>query len=106
MRKNFLFVFLMMTMVASMNIGICSANDGDGDEAYAEEQIRIAEMAKPVVRDLEYPEWGFRIHAWITGMGSETVAHVQVIDMNSNLVIKQLDRKCNYIDVIPEYSSN
>lgn len=99
--KKTLFTFLIMTMVVSVSSGICFAGDGDGPQNYVEEQA-----AKPVVLDQEYPQWGFRVHSWLNGTGSETIAHTQLIDMSTGTVIKELDRKCNYTDPVYDYSSN
>ena len=104
--KKSLFTFLIMAMVVSVSSGICFAGDGDGPQAYAEEQARIEEMLKPVVYDREYPQWGFRAHSWITGTGSEAIAHTQLIDMATGRVIDKLDRKCNYTDPVYGYSNN
>ena len=90
-----------MAMVVSVSSGICFAEDGDGSQNYAEEQV-----AKPVVLDQEYPQWGFRTHSWITGTGSETIAHTQLIDMATGRVIDEFNKKCNYTDPVYDYSNN
>ncbi|MBP2635166.1 MAG: hypothetical protein H6Q72_1073 [Firmicutes bacterium] len=99
--KKPLFMFLIMAMVVSVSSGICFAGAGDGLQNYVEEQA-----AKPVVLDQEYPQWGFRVHSWLTGTGSETLAHTQVIEMSTGMVIKEFNRKCNYTDPVYDYNSN
>lgn len=97
MRKTVV-TFLLITIMVSVSSGICFAEDGDGSQAYAEEQAGIAEMIKPVVYDRDYPQWGFRTHSWITGTGSETIAHTQLIDKANGAVIKEVSTHCNYVD--------
>lgn len=105
--KKSLFAFLIMAMVVSISSGICFASENnDGPQSYAEEQDMIAEMAKPVVLDKEYPQWGFRSHSWITGTGSETIAHTQLIDLVTGTVIKESNTKCNYTDPVYNDSNN
>lgn len=100
MMKKPLFAFLIMAMVVSISSGICFASEmSDGPQAYAEDQT-IDEMFKPVVLDQDYPQWGFRSHAWITGTGSETIAHTQLVDIATGTVIKQLDTKCGYTNPV------
>lgn len=101
--KKSLFTFLVMVMAVSTSYGICFAGDGNGPQSYAEEQ---ALFAKPIVLDQEYPEWGVRAHSWISGTGSETIAHTQLIDINTGTVIKELNRKCNFTDPFYDTSSN
>jgi len=74
---------MIIAMVMSAFSGICFASENED----------------AVVSDKEYPQLGFRAHSWITGVGSETVAHTQIIDINTNRVIKQVDNKCDYADV-------
>jgi hypothetical protein len=77
--KKVLFVCLFMTMV-SISSGICFADGGENS----------------IVYDKEYTQWGFRAHSWITGTGSQTVAHTQIIDMKTGEIIKQIEEKCYY----------
>ena len=104
--KKTLFAFLMMTIMISVSSGICFAGDGDGPQAYAVEQARIAEMLKPVVCDRDYPQWGFRAHSWITGTGSETIAHTQIIDRANGTVTEEMTTRCGYTDYVYDNSSN
>ena len=94
-----------MAMVASASSGICLAAENSGAlQAYTD--TSIDEMQQPVVLDKDYPEQGFRSHSWITGTGSDTIAHTQLINMATGAVIKQLDRNCSYTEPEFEYSSN
>lgn len=103
--KKTLFLFLTLTIM-TVSSSICLAGDGDGAQAYAENQARIVEINKPVVTDKEYPQWGFRTHSWITGAGSETIAHTQIIDITTGTVIAEMERHCNYTDPIYDNRSN
>lgn len=105
MRKS-LMTSLLIAILVGVSSGVCLADGGDGPQAYAEEQARIAEMRKPVVYDRDYPEWGFRTHSWITSSGSETIAHTQLIDRVNGTVIKEVSTRCNYVDPIYDYSGN
>lgn len=106
MKKN-LFAFLMMALVISASASPCFANgDANGPEGYAEAQARIDAMSKPVVSDQKYPQWGLQTHSWITGIGSQTIAHTQVIDMASGTVIKELEIPCGYTDPIYNETGN
>ncbi|HML31975.1 hypothetical protein [Sporomusa sphaeroides] len=105
--KKSVVTFLLMAMVVSASTGIGLANpSSDVPQVYPEDQALIAEVLKPVILDKEYPDWGFRSHSWITGTGSDTVAHTQLIDMATGTVIKQLDQNCSYTETEFEYSSN
>ena len=104
--KKTLFALFMMTIMISVSSGICFAGDGDGSQAYAEEQARIAQTFKPVVFDRDYPQWGFWAHSWITGTGSKTVAHTQIIDRANGKVITEVNRRCNYADPVYDYSGS
>lgn len=95
--KKILLTFLIMVMAVSASSGLCFAGDGDGTQSYAEEQVL---SAKPIVTDQEYPQWGFLAHSWISGVGSETIAHTQLIDTVTGKVIKEIDKKCNYAEPV------
>nr|WP_169717852.1 hypothetical protein [Sporomusa silvacetica] len=94
----------MMTIIVIISSGICFAGNGDGERAYTERQARIAELTKPIVYDESYPHWGFQAHSWITGTGSETVAHTQLIDLATGTIILEVARHCNYTD--PDYRTH
>ncbi|SDF25748.1 hypothetical protein [Sporomusa acidovorans] len=104
--KKSLLVILMITVMVCVISGSCFAKEGDGAKAYAEEQACDAEMNKPVICDKDYPEWGFRAHSWITGTGSNTIAHTQLIDRVNGMVIKEINTRCNYVDPIFDCSGN
>ncbi len=99
--KKSLMASLLFAALLGVSSGVCLAQDGNGLQAYAE-----AERSKPVVYDRDYPQLGFRSHSWITGSGSETIAHTQLIDRTNGTVIKEVNRRCSYVDPIWDYSSN
>lgn len=91
MKKSLMVVF-MLTLMISIGSGFCFAGDID------ENQI---ENSEPVVLDRDYPESGFRAHSWITGSGSNTIAHTQLIDRVTGAVIKEKHTQCGYTDTEP-----
>lgn len=105
MKKSVLTIF-MITIIVGINSSNCFANGGDGVQAYAEEQACITEMSKPVIYDRDYPELGLEAHSWVTGIGSNTIAHTQLIDRVTGTVIKEVTTHCNYEDPIYDYSGN
>ena len=81
MVKKFFCLLAIMVMVIGVFSSACLAGE-----------------SSDISNDKDYPELGMRFHSWVTGYGSETVAHTQEIDIATGKVIKQLDKKCNYED--------
>lgn len=92
--KKSLLVVLGLILMLGISSGFCFAGDAD------EVQIKNDE---PVVLDQDYPEWGFRAHSWITGSGSNTIAHTQIIDRVTGTVIIEKHTKCGYTDPEPAF---
>lgn len=93
--KKFGYTFLLTTFMVAAAASSCFAEDAPGD---------FTDSVKPVVLDQDYPQLRIKTHSWITGTGTDTVAHTQTIDMATGTIIKQIDRKCEYTDVEAEWS--
>jgi hypothetical protein len=100
MKKN-INIFVMALMIMGITSGIAFA-DPTEPRTTAEQPILIDRTNNQITFDREYPEWGFLSHSWITGTGSQTIAHTQLVDMASGKVIKEISRDCNYTD-LPYY---
>ncbi len=87
--RKLCYTFLLTTFMVAAAAGSCFAEEAPGN---------FTDTAKPIVLDREYPQLGIKTHSWITGTGSDTVAHTQTIDIATGNVIKQIDRKCEYTD--------
>lgn len=87
--RKFCYTFLLTTFMVAAAAGSCFAEEAPG---------AFTDSAKPVVLDRDYPQLGIKTHSWITGTGSDTIAHTQTIDIATGNVIKQINRKCEYTD--------
>ncbi|MDF2571120.1 MAG: hypothetical protein K0R55_2724 [Sporomusa sp.] len=95
--KKFGYTFLLTAFMVAAAASSCFAENAPDD---------FVDSAKPVVLDRDYPELGIKIHSWITGTGSDTIAHTQTIDLATGTVIKQKDTKCGYTDSVEFTDSN
>lgn len=102
MKKN-ISTFVMALMIMGVTSGIAFA-DPTEPRTTAEQPFLLTKTNNQVTLDREYPELGLRSHSWITGTGSQTVAHTQLIDVSSGRVVKELSRACNYTDLPYSYS--
>jgi len=83
MRKiSFLAMITMMFLLLFSCICFANQNNDTSDVNY----------------DINSPKVGLNFHSWMTGVGSTTMAHTQVIDSATGKVIKQLDTLCGYED--------
>ena len=97
--KKTITAFLLMAMLILVSSSICFAEAGEDPQVYINEQI-------PVTSDREYPDRSFRTHSWITGTGSQAIAHTQLIDMSSGKIIHESSTNCNYVDPVYESGGN
>ncbi|CUH95254.1 putative secreted protein [Propionispora sp. 2/2-37] len=97
MKKNAK-IFVMALMIMGVTSGIAFANSTE-PRTTAEQPFILDRTHNQITLDREYPELGLRSHSWITGTGSQTVAHTQLIDVASGKVVKELSRDCNYADL-------
>ena len=97
MKKN-VNILVMALMIMGITSSVAFAGQTE-PRTTAEQPILIDKTNNQITLDREYPEWGFRSHSWITGTGSQTIAHTQLIDVASGKVIKEISRDCNYTDL-------
>lgn len=77
---------IAIVLLVSAFSGLCFASDD----------------SEPVIYDAEYPQLGLKAHSWITGTGSATIAHTQILNSATGVVLTQTDKKCEYIDEVQE----
>ncbi|HWR28201.1 MAG TPA: hypothetical protein VN631_00070 [Negativicutes bacterium] len=77
---------IAVVLLVSAFSGLCFASDD----------------SEPVIYDTEYAQLGFKAHSWITGSGSQTIAHTQILNSATGTILTQIDKKCEYSEDVQQ----